>query len=141
MVIKSIIRRFGRVLHLPMRQKMQIIAQYPLTMQRLILERLCQRIFRFPQRCRSRGLVRVDPKVIRQLFRCVIAAQVEQLCHKVDHIAVGSAPEAVEVILIQLHTGCTVGVEGAADHVATVYFQSVVFGSLFHGNCHLDLCK
>ena len=28
-------------------------------MQRLILERLCQRIFRFPQRCRSRGLVRV----------------------------------------------------------------------------------
>ena len=141
MVIKSIIRRFGRVLHLPMRQKMQIIAQYPLTMQRLILERLCQRIFRLSQRCRSWGLVRVDSKVIRQLLRRVIAAQVEQPCHKVDHIAVGPAAEAVEVILIQLHTGCMVGVEGAADHVATVYFQSVVFGSLFYGNSHLDLCK
>ena len=141
MVIKSIIRRFGRVLHLPMRQKMQIIAQYPLTMQRLILERLCQRIFRFPQRCRSRGLVRVNPKVIRQLFRCVIVAQIEQLCHKVDHVTSCPAPEAIEVILIQLHTGCTVIVEGTADHVATIYSQSVVFGSLFHGNCHLDLCK
>ena len=120
---------------------MQIIAQYPLTMQRLILERLCQRIFCFPQRCRSRGLVRVDPKVIRQLFRCVKAAQVEQLCHKVDHVTSCPTAKAVKVILVQLHAGCTVIVEGTADHAATFYFQSIVFGSLFYGNCHLDLCK
>ena len=124
-----------------MLQKMQIIAQYPLTMQRLILERLCQRIFRFPQRCRSRGLVRVDPKVIRQLFRCVIAAQVEQLCHKVDHIAVGSAPEAIEVILIQLHAGRVVIVEGAAGHIAAPELQTVVFGSLSHCDHRLDVFK
>ena len=110
-------------------------------MQRLILERLCQRIFRFPQRCRSRGLVRVDPKVIRQLLRRVIAVQVEQPCHKVDHIAVGPASEAIEVILIQFHAGYTVIVEGTADHVATVHFQTVMFSSLSHRDCRLYTFK
>ena len=110
-------------------------------MQRLILERLCQRIFRFPQRCRSRGLVRVDSKVIRQLFRCAIAAQVEQLCHKVDHVTSCPTAKAVKVILVQLHAGCAVGVEGAADHVATVHFQTVMFSSLSHRDCRLYTFK
>ena len=87
------------------------------------------------------GLVRVNPEVIHQLLRRVIAAQVEQLCHKVDHVTSCPAAEAVEVILVQLHAGCAVIVEWTADHVATFYFQSIVFGSLFYGNCHLDLCK
>jgi len=110
-------------------------------MQRLILERLCQRIFCFPQRCRSRGLVRVDPKVIRQLLRRLIVAQIEQPCYKIDHITGSPAAKAVEVVLVQLHAGCTVIVEGATGHVAAPDLQTVVFGSLSHCDHRLDFFK
>ena len=40
-------------------------------------------------------------------------------------VAAGSAAEAVEVILVQLHAGRAVGVEGAADHVPLPNRQSV----------------
>ena len=140
-VVNGILRRFGRVLHLPIFQKVQIIAQYPLTMQFLFLERLCQRVLRLPQRCRSRGLVRVNPKVIRQLLSRLVLTQVEQPCHKVDHVTSCPATEAVKVILIQLHTGRVVIVEGAAGHIAAPDLQTVVFGSLSHCDHRLDVFK
>ena len=64
------------------------IHPYPLTMQFLSLERLCQRVLRLPQYCRDsdRGLVRVNPEVIRQLLHRVIAAQIEQPCHQINHV-------------------------------------------------------
>ena len=89
----------------------------------------------------QQGLVRVNPKVIRQLLRRLIVAQIEQPCRKVDHVTSCSATEAVEVILIQLHAGRVVIVEGAAGHIAAPDLQTVVFGSLSHCDHRLDVFK
>ena len=35
-------------------------------------------------------------------MHCFITAQIEQPCHKVDYIPLGSAAEAEEIILVQL---------------------------------------
>jgi len=103
-------------------QKVQIIAQYPLTVQFLLLERSCQRVFRFLQRSRSGRLIRVNAEVIRQLLCRLQAGQVKQPCHEVDHISLCSTAEAIEIILVQLHAGGAVIVEWTADHVVTAYF-------------------
>ena len=82
-----------------------------------------------------------NAKILCQFLGSFRWRQVKKPRHKVDHISVGSAAKAVEVVLIQLHAGRAVSVEGTADHIAAPDFQAVVFGSFFYGNCRFDLCK
>ena len=132
-VVQFIFRRLWGVLDLPAFQQVQIIAQHPLAVHLIVAEGPCQRIRLF--QCHScRGLVRVHTEVIGQLLCCLVAAQAEQPRHKVDHIAGGPAAKTIKVILIQLHAGMPVIVEGAADHVAPVDLAAVVLGGLLHGD-------
>jgi hypothetical protein len=80
------------------------------------------------------GLVWVDAEVIGWLLCGFVAAQTEQSCYKDDHIAGGPTAEAVKLILVQLHAGMPVIVEGAADHVAPVGLEAVAFHGLLHGD-------
>ena len=58
--------------------------------------------------------------------------------HKVDHIPLGSAAEAEEIMFIQLQARMPVIVERAASHAVAVDFQPVVFGGLLHADRRLD---
>ena len=76
------------------------------------------------------GRFRVKPEVRSQLLRCFITAQIEQSCHKVDYIPLGSAAEAEEIILVQLQARMPVVVERPASHtIAAVSYT------------HLDVYK
>ena len=77
-------------------------------------------------------------KVRSQLLRCFITAQIEQSCHKVDYIPLGSAAEAEEIILVQLQARMPVVVERAASHTIAVDIQPVVFCGLLYADCRLD---
>ena len=118
---------------------MQIIAQYPLTAHLISLKCLCQRVFRLFQRSSCGRLVRVKSKIMRQLFRRLIAAQAKQTGGELNHIAVSPAAKAVEIILVQLHAGVPVIVERTAAHPIPLHLHSVVFGSLRDG--HVCLYK
>ena len=85
------------------------------------------------------GRFRVKPKVRSQLLHCFMVTQIEQLCHKVDHVSLGSATEAEEIIFIQLQARMPVIVEWAASHTAAVDFQPIVLGSLLHADRRLDV--
>ena len=113
---------------------MQIIAQYPLTAHLISLECSCQRVFRFLQGSGCGRLVRSKFKIIRQLFRRLIAAQTKQTGSELDHISVRPAAEAVEIVLVQLHTGVPVIVERTAAHPIPLHLHSVVFSSLPDGH-------
>ena len=77
-------------------------------------------------------------KVRSQLLRCFITAQIEQPCHKVDYVPLGSAAEAEKIVLIQLQARMPVVVERAASHAVVAHFQPVVFGGLLDADCRLD---
>jgi len=132
-VVQFVLRRLRRILGFPSFQQVQIIAQHPLTVHLIVTESPRQRIG-LVQRHRCRGLVLVDAEIIGQLLCGLVAAQAEQPRHKVDHIPCSPAAEAVEVILVQLHAGMPVIMEGAADHVAPVDLAAVVLGGLLHGD-------
>ena len=132
MIVNRIVWRLRRTLDLPVFQQMQIAAQHPLAVEAVPPEGLRQRVLRFLQRRRCRGLVRADTEVISQLLCGLAAAQAEQPRHKVNHIASGSAAEAIEVICVQLHAGVAVLVERAAHHTATANLTAVGFGGLRH---------
>ena len=133
MVVQFIFRRVRCILDLPAFQQVQIIAQHPLAVHLVIPEGPRKRV-RFVQCYRCRGLVRVDADVIGQFLCGLVAAQTEQPCHKINHIAGGPATKAVEVTLVQLHAGVPVIVEGAADHIAPVDFAAVVLGGLLYSD-------
>ena len=121
-----------RILDLPVFQQMQIAAQYPLAVEAVPPEGLRQRVLRFLQRRRCRGLVRSNAEVIGQLLCGLAAAQAEQPRHKVDHIAGGPAAKAVEIIFVQLHAGVPVLMEQASEHIATANLTAIGFGGLLH---------
>ena len=79
-----------------------------------------------------------DTEIRNQPLCRFIAAQIEQHCHEVDHIPLGSAAEAEEIFLVQLQARIPVIVERAASHTISVYFQPVMFGGLLHADCRLD---
>ncbi|CAN3986324.1 Glycosyltransferase, partial [Dysosmobacter welbionis] len=60
---------------------------------------------------------------------------------QVDHIAGGSATEAVEIFLVQLHAGIFVIVKGAADHAAPFDLNPISFCGLPNGDRLLDRFK
>ena len=62
----------------------------------------------------------------------ILAAQIEQPCHEVDHIPLGSAAKAEEIFLVQLQARIPVVVERAASHAVAIDFQPVVFGGLLY---------
>ena len=64
--------------------------------------------------------------------------QIEQPCHKVDHISLCSTAEAEEIVLIQLQARMPVIVERAASHAVVAHFQPVVFGGLLDTDCRFD---
>ena len=100
-VIQSIFRRLGSIAHFPILQKMQIIRQHPETQHFILPELADIRTLRLDHSYDS-GRFRVNPKVRSQLLRCFITAQIKQPSHKVDYIPLGSAAEAIEVVLVQL---------------------------------------
>ena len=68
MIVNRIVWRLRRTLDLPVFQQMQIAAQHPLAVEAVPPEGLRQRVLRFLQRRRCRGLVRADTEVISQLL-------------------------------------------------------------------------
>ena len=76
-VIQNIFRCLGCVLHLPAFQKMQIIAQHPQAAHFLLPVCFQQRTLRFGEGSCRRGLVRGNPKILCQLLRCFVTAQVK----------------------------------------------------------------
>ena len=122
------------VLHLPAFQKMQIIAQHPQTAHFLLPVCFQQRTLRFGQGSRRRGLVRVNPEILCQLLRCLVTAQAKQPCHKVNHIAGGSAAETVKIPFVQLHAGVPVLMERTTAHPISVDLQPIVFRRIRHTN-------
>ena len=133
---KNKINRLRRTVLLPVLQDAEVIPQNPKTVTfgfRLRLSALQPR--------QNGRLLLGNAKILCQSLGSFRWRQVKKPRHKVDHVTSCSAAEAVKVILIQLHAGRMVIVEGAADHIAAPDFQAVVFGSFFYGNCRLDLCK
>ena len=132
-VVQFIFRRLWGVLDLPAFQQMQVVAQHPLAVHLIVTEGPRQRIGLF-QGYRCRGLVRVDAEVIGQLLCGLVAAQTKQPRHKVDHVPGGPAAKAVKIIPVQLHARMPVIMEGAADHIAPVDLEAVVFGGLLYSD-------
>ncbi|EHL18411.1 hypothetical protein HMPREF9630_00136 [Peptoanaerobacter stomatis] len=93
--------------------------------------------FQFGQ-CSGSRRFRVKSKIRSQFLRRIIAAQIEQPCHEVDHIPLGSAAEAEEIFLVQLQARMPVIVERAASHAVAAHFQPIVFGGLLYADCRLD---
>jgi hypothetical protein len=136
-VIQSIFRCLGSIAHFPIFQQMQIIRQHPEAQHFILPELTDIGTLRLDHSCGS-GRFRVKPEVQSQLLRCFITAQIEQPCHKVDHIPFGSAAEAEKIVLIQLQARMPVVVERAASHAVVAHFQPVVFGGLLDADCRLD---
>jgi len=116
---------------------MQIIRQHPETQHFILPELTDIGTLWLDHSCGS-GRFRVKPEVRSQLLRCFITAQIEQSCHKVDYIPLGSAAEAEEIILVQLQARMPVVVERAASHTIAVDIQPVVFCGLLYADCRLD---
>lgn len=91
--------------------------------------------------CHRLSLFGADTKVRSQSLRRFVAAQIKELCHKVDYIPLGSTAEAEEIFLVQLQAGMPVIVERAASHAVAVDLQSVVLGSLSYGDCRFHSFK
>ena len=76
--------------------------------------------------CRCAGrLVRSEVKVCCQTLRRLIERQAEQLCGKVDHIAVFPTGKAIIVIIRHIQAGMPVIVERAECHTVMVDLHAV----------------
>ena len=137
-VIIRLVRCLWCIAHFPILQQMQIIRQHPETQHFILPELTDIGTLWLDHSCGS-GRFRVKPKVRSQLLHCFMVTQIEQLCHKVDHVSLGSATEAEEIIFIQLQARMPVIVEWAASHTAAVDFQPIVLGSLLHADRRLDV--
>ena len=118
--VDGVLRRLRCTICLPVPQNLQVIPQHA---EAAAFQLRLQ--FAALQLRQNGRLLPGDAEICRQLFRRVIAAQAEQPCRKVDHIASCPAAEAVEVILVQLRAGRAVIVKRAADHVPLPDRQSV----------------
>ena len=79
---------------------------------------------------RKQFCFRVNSKVGFQFLRGGVGRKPKETGGEVDDISAGTAAEAEEIILIQLHAWMPVLVEWAAGHAVSQYPQSVGFGSL-----------
>ena len=83
----------------------------------------------------GRGLTVISQaKILGQLLGGLFGGQIVEPRCEVDHIAGGSAAEAVEVFLVQLHAGIFVIVEGTAGHAAASHRDAVMLRRLPGGD-------
>src|SRR5699024_11341584 len=80
-------------------------------------------------------------KILGQLLGGLLGGQIVEPGGEVDHIAGGSAAEAVEVFLIQLHAGIFVIVEGATGHAVPVDLDPIHLRRFPDGDGLLDGLK
>lgn len=75
--------------------------------------------------CCAGRLVRAEMKICHQLPRRIIGRKLKQLAHKVDHIPVLPAGEAIVMIVCHIQTGMSVVVKRAEGHAVAVDFHAV----------------
>ena len=92
------------------------------------------------RRCAGR-LVRCKVEVCCQTLRRLIERQAEQLCGKVDHIAVSPAGEAMVVVLRHIQAWMPVIVERAKRHAAVVDLHAVPLRRLPAAYAIFDVLK
>lgn len=118
--VDGILRRLRRTMRLPVLQDLQVIPQHTEAAAFQLRLRLAALQFR-----QNGWLLLDNAEVCRQLLGGLCRWEVKKLRSQCDNIAVRSAAEAVEVLLVQLHAGRAVIVEGTADHVPLPNRQSV----------------
>ena len=138
MVIVRLVRCLGCVPLFPIFQKMQIVRQCTEAHHFVLSELSDMGAFRLVGCLYRLTRFVADTEVSRQFLRRFVATEIEQPCHKVDYIPLGSASETGEIILIQLHARMPVMVERAASHTVAAHFQLVVFSGLLYRNSRLD---
>ncbi len=90
----------------------------------------------------GRGLTVISQaKILGQLLGGLLGGQIVEPRSEVDHIAGGSAAEAVEIFLVQLHAGIFVIVERAAGHAAPLTSIPYIFCGFPDGDGLLDGLK
>ena len=143
--VRDLIRCFGRMVDFPFLEQMIVAHQDAPTMLPCVLTLL--RLGFLPDIAPpGRGLAVIDQaKILGQLFSGLPGGQVIEPGGEVDHVAGGSAAEAVEVVLVQFQAGVPVIVEGAIGHAAALYLDAVHFrrfsgGDGFFHNLKNILC-
>nr|DAP97401.1 MAG TPA: hypothetical protein [Caudoviricetes sp.] len=126
-VVQRLVRGIWRTPHLPTPKQMQIVRQHRKTQPLRFPELPCQVVryfFCWAWRCIFPGLHR-DAEVRRKPPGGVTGILSGELRRQVDHVPGLSATEAVKVVGVQLHAGCTVVMERAAGHAAAIDRQVV----------------
>lgn len=101
-VIPFVVRCLGCVLQFPIFQNMQIIRQHTEAKHFILPELSDIGAFGLAGYPHSLSRLGANTEVSRQFLCRLVAAEIKQPCHKVDHIPLGSAAEAEEIVLIQL---------------------------------------
>ena len=87
----------------------------------------------------GRGLTVISQaKILGQFLGGLPGGQIVEPDSKIDHIAGGSAAEAVEIFLVQLHAGIFVIVERAAGHAAPIDLDPIHLCGFPDGDGLLD---
>src|SRR5699024_10531936 len=134
----SFLRCFGRIVRFPLSEQMIVVSQDTKGMVPVLLELLCLG-FLSDIAPPGRGLAVISQaKILGQLLSGLLGGQVVEPGGKVDHVAGGPAAEAVEIVLVQLHAGIFVIVEGATGHAAPVDLDPIHLRRFPDGDRLLD---
>ena len=126
--MKRLVLRAWRIPHLPIPQHTGVIRQNRKAQPLVFHELLCFCSDALCVECCFVGrLVRAEMKICHQLPRRIIGRKLKQLVHKVDHIPMCAAGEAMIMVVSHIQAGVPVIVKGAEGFAISIHIDPIQF--------------